>query len=541
MSESELKSDVGQTDGSRSADGTRQDFCRIVDGVPGCILVANAQGQIVYANKVALACFGRPMEDIKGSGWLRYLDPHLVDEAKSTWQQCVQRRSPLNVTWRFRQQNDTYRWKHLKAEPAFDKDSTEIAWYILGVDVDEQFKAQEALRTGEQEAREILDRVPAMISSWIDEGMTYANRRLSEYVGARIAGLSEGSLLDYSHPDDRAAVANHFIHSSGKDPKEIEYRLRDKNRANEPIVPAWQEVLAQDGGYEAEHRIRRADGTYRWHLRRAAPMTNDEGQIIQWFAVDIDIDDQKRTEERIRQLRTSVSDNSRTSMGAEICASIAHEINQPLSSVLVNAQACARWLSIDPPRVAEAVASVERIVRDARAVDAAMRNVRLLFKRQPPVKYSCNMTQLIRDAVSLIEGTNGRLAQVQFEFEEPRLMVLVDRHQIQQVIVNLVVNAMEALQGIARPPCLRIRALRIADRQILTEFIDNGCGLPAQRPEGVFDAFFTTKEGGMGIGLSLSRSIVESHRGRLWGENNPDHGATFSLLLEASEPRISGG
>jgi C4-dicarboxylate-specific signal transduction histidine kinase len=203
---------------------------------------------------------------------------------------------------------------------------------------------------------------------------------------------------------------------------------------------------------------------------------NDDGQIIQWFGVDLDIDDQKRADERTRELRTNVSDTSRTSMGAEISASIAHEINQPLTSVLANAQGCARWLGVVPPKVEEAVASVERIVKDARAVDAVMRNIRLLFKRQPAVNGPCNMVDLIKDAVSLVkEDVNSRFTGIKCDFDIPVFMVLADRYQIQQIIINLVRNAFEAMQGSGRVPSLRIRILRTADGQLLTEFIDNGC------------------------------------------------------------------
>jgi C4-dicarboxylate-specific signal transduction histidine kinase len=203
---------------------------------------------------------------------------------------------------------------------------------------------------------------------------------------------------------------------------------------------------------------------------------NDDGQIVQWFGVDLDIDDQKRADERTRELRTNVSDTSRTSMGAEISASIAHEINQPLTSVLANAQGCARWLGVVPPKVEEAVASVERIVKDARAVDAVMRNIRLLFKRQPAVNGPCNMVDLIKDAVSLVkEDVNSRFSGIKCDFDIPVFMVLADRYQIQQIIINLVRNAFEAMQGSGRVPSLRIRILRTADGQLLTEFNDNGC------------------------------------------------------------------
>lgn len=229
-------------------------------------------------------------------------------------------------------------------------------------------------------------------------------------------------------------------------------------------------------------------------------------------------------------------------MGAEISASIAHEINQPLTSVLVNAQACARWLKVVPPKVEEAVVSVDRIVRDARAVDAVMRNVRLLFKRQSAVKAPCNLVDLIQDAVSLIrEDVSRRFTPIEYDFEEPILMVLADRFQVQQIIINLVGNAIEAMQGSDRVPSLRICVKRAADGQVLTEFIDNGCGLPVHSVDTIFDAFVTTKKNGMGIGLSISRSIVEAHGGQLWAENNPDFGAKFSLLLSAPEPTTASG
>lgn len=515
MNESESKSDVGQPANSLSADAARCDLCCTIDNVPGCVLIADTEGQIIYANKVALTSLGRPLEDVLGDGWLKYLDPHIADEAKETWQQCVLRREPLDVIWRLRRHDDTYRLNYVKAEPKRDDKSQDITWYILGIDVEDVT----VLRTLEvmslqsnQQMQRMMDSVPSMLWSVAPGGgVTLINRNVREYTGMSLEQIQELGWLEIIHPDERDLVAS-----------------------------LCQEALSAGKHYEAEHRLRRADGKYRWHLRRAVPLTSEDGQVVQWFAIDIDIDDHKRAEERIQELRTNVSDLSKSSMGAEISASIAHEINQPLTSVLINAQACARWLSVAPPRLEEAVMSVERVVRDARAVDAVMRNLRLLFKRQLPVKSSCNMVQLVRDAVSLIEGSSRRLTQIRYEFEELQLMVLVDRYQIQQVIVNLVANAIEAMQGIDRLPLLRIRSRHATDRQIITEFIDNGCGLPLDNPEGIFEAFITTKESGMGIGLSISRSIVDSHGGRLWGNNNVDYGATFSLLIEASEPMSAG-
>ena len=271
MKESEPKSDAAPTGGNRSVDGTRTDYRRIVDSVPGCILVADAEGQIVYANKVAVATLGRSLEDLLGAGWLKSLDCSLINDAKTTWQRCVQKREPLNAIWRLRQHDDTYRWQHLKAEPTTDGDSTAVTWYILGVDIDEQFKAQEALKASEQEAREILDRVPPMISIWTDEGISYTNSRLSDYVGAVITDLRDGSYLDYSHPDDREAMVNEFMKSPTTTPKEIIYRLRGKN------------------------------GVYRWFHTRAEPHFNEDGSIYRWYGLNSDIDDLYRSRELLRE------------------------------------------------------------------------------------------------------------------------------------------------------------------------------------------------------------------------------------------------
>jgi hypothetical protein len=218
---------------------------------------------------------------------------------------------------------------------------------------------------------------------------------------------------------------------------------------------------------------------------------------------------------------------------AELSASIAHELNQPLTSVVANAQACSRWLSSTPPNLPEALTSIQRILRDGRAADKRMRNIRSLFKLQPSEKAAVNMVELIREAVSIIQEDVNRLhIPIEFHFKEAVLTVLVDRIQIQQVIINLFTNAFEAMDATDRKPQLRILSKRTEDHYILTEFIDNGRGLTDT--EKIFDPFMTTKSNGMGIGLAISRSIVDAHEGQLWARNNTDHCATFSLLLRSA-------
>jgi PAS domain S-box-containing protein len=368
------------------------------------------------------------------------------------------------------------------------------------------------LRREEEHLREVVETIPAMaFTAGPDGSHEFASRRWMEFTGsAEKAILGFGRTLAV-HPDDL-----------------------------EPHLTKWRASLKTGVPFENEARHCDSRGVYRWFLVRALPLRDQHGTILKWYGILTDIEDRKSAEERLQELRTKMSQTSRTSMGTEISASIAHEINQPLTSILSNAQACSRWLGLAPPNVDEAATSVGRIVRDARATDSVMRNIYSLFKRQPILKASCNMVDLVQDAVSLIkEDVNRRFIPIEYDYQEPVLMVLVERFQIQQVIMNLVGNAIEAMQVSERPPLLRIHVRQTTDHQVLTEFIDNGCGLSVHDVDNIFDAFVTTKKNGMGIGLAISRSIVEGHDGRLWAENNPDFGARFSLLLSSPDRTIA--
>ena len=365
------------------------------------------------------------------------------------------------------------------------------------------------LQREEKHLREVVETIPAMaFTAGPDGSHEFASRRWMEFTGsAEKAILGFGRKLAV-HPDDLEAH-----------------------------LSKWRASLQTGAPFENEARHCDSRGAYRWFLVRALPLRDQHGTILKWYGILTDIEDRKRAEERLQELRTKMSQTSRTSMGTEISASIAHEINQPLTSILANAQACFRWLEVAPPNIDEAATSVGRIVRDARATDSVMRNIHSLFKGQPILKAPCNMVDLMQDAVSLIkEDVNRRSIPIEYDCHQPPLMVLVDRLQIQQVIMNLVGNAIEAMQDSDRPPLLRIYIRQTTERQVLTEFIDNGCGLPVRDVDNIFDAFVTTKKNGMGIGLAISRSIVEAHNGQLWAENNPDFGAKFSLLLSAPEP-----
>jgi len=215
---------------------------------------------------------------------------------------------------------------------------------------------------------------------------------------------------------------------------------------------------------------------------------------------------------------------------AEMSASIAHEINQPLASVVTNAHACQTWLSHDPPNLERAQATLDRIIRDGHSAAEVVRRIRALFKEAAPVKAPLDMNQIVAEVLRVLSDElrdNSIIVETELAADLPR--IAGDHVQIQQTLINLVHNATEAMAGLTdRPKSLVLKSRRQGE-ELVIEVRDHGVGI--KDPALVFEPFFTTKESGMGMGLSISRSIVEAHGGRIWATANEDAGTTFSVAL----------
>jgi len=258
-----------------------------------------------------------------------------------------------------------------------------------------------------------------------------------------------------------------------------------------------------------------------------------------------DIGDRKLTEEALRAkedalqvARTELARVSRVMTMGELTASIAHEVNQPLGAMVANAAACARWLAAQPAEIAKTRKALDSIAADGRRAGEVIGRIRALVKRQAPRKLLLNINQKVRDTLALTEQElriQGIVLELHLADGLPE--VAGDRVQLQQVLLNLVVNAIEAMGGVDDRP----RVLTIVSRQddasaVVVEVRDSGTGLDAGRAERLFEAFYTTKSEGIGIGLSISRSIVEAHGGSLSAAPNSPHGAVFTLRLPAAAP-----
>jgi PAS domain S-box-containing protein len=288
---------------------------------------------------------------------------------------------------------------------------------------------------------------------------------------------------------------------------------------------AYADLIARRNIVNFVNRYRCKDGTYRWLEWSAA--SGDE--LI--YAAARDISDRKHAQDSLRQVQARLSRATQVATVAELAASIAHEINQPLAAVVANGHAALGWLSGNPPNLERARQAVERIVRDGKDAGDVVQRIRSLFSGAVPQETALDINALITEAVRLAEGeTLRKQIVVETNFGENLPLAAGDRMQLQQVILNLLLNGIEALDSVVdRPRRIFIRTELHRFNMILVEIADNGVGI--KNPERIFEAFFTTKKAGMGMGLAISRSIVEGHHGRLWVEPGDEIGATFRFTL----------
>jgi C4-dicarboxylate-specific signal transduction histidine kinase len=250
--------------------------------------------------------------------------------------------------------------------------------------------------------------------------------------------------------------------------------------------------------------------------------------------------ERQRAEEALQKSQAELAHVTRVMTLGELMASLAHEVNQPLAAVLTNAQACLRWLARETPRPDEARAAVERIVRDSNRASEVIQRIRALVKKTDPQMVALDINDVIREAISLEQREIlSRQVSLRTELASALPPVLADRVQLQQVVINLVMNALEAMAPVTdRPRDMLIRSQQEDANQVLVAVRDSGMGIDSENAERLFNAFFTTKPTGMGMGLSISRSIIAAHGGRLWVSPNADHGATFQFTLPSSSQGV---
>jgi PAS domain S-box-containing protein len=483
---------------------SEQELRNVVNAMPAMIWRATSRGEIDLWNRTMIEMIGKTEETSESLDLFSRVDPEQVAAVQERWSRSVQSGIPYEDAYRMLANDGKYHWYLVRGEPLHDDSENIINWFGIHSNIDALKETEHALQMREHELVGIIETIPSMLWSTRPSGEpNHLSQRILDFFGATFEEFVNRGWESFIHSDDREETAKAFFRA-----------------------------IETGESYSAINRLRRADGEYRWHHTMGEPLRDSQGKIIQWYGLSIDIDERKRAEDHLRDTRIMLAKASRLATVAELAGSIAHELNQPLMSILANAQAAKRWLNAAPPNVMEVNSSIERIIRDARAADETMQHIRALFKQESFDKKHVNIPDIIREVVRIVrEDPKKRDVPIEYHFEESLPAVPVDQIQIQQVLINLIVNAIEALEGQQVAPLVVLRAVTDSNAMLI-QVIDNGPGV--DDPDRIFDAFMTTKEKGMGIGLAVSRSIVEAHGGRLWAEINKTGGATFNVALPLS-------
>jgi C4-dicarboxylate-specific signal transduction histidine kinase len=307
--------------------------------------------------------------------------------------------------------------------------------------------------------------------------------------------------------------------------------MRNAFHPEDQAEEEWRAAFAAGHPFEREARLRRADGAYRWFLFRAVPLRDELGKVVKWYGTTADIEDRRSAEESLLEAQNKLSQVTRTQAMAELAAAIAHEVNQPLTAIVTNANFSLRQLHTANPKLDELRTAITEIVNDGTRASAVISRIRGLLLKGSPGWSELDINGVIQDVTILLrsELTRNRIhLRTQLTANLPRLEG--DSVQLQQVLINLIMNAIEAMRGSTRQPRdLLIRSSKSAEG-VLVRVQDSGPGIGTEPAARIFEPFFTTKADGIGMGLAISRSIVQSHGGQL-SYASTSEGALFQFTL----------
>jgi PAS domain S-box-containing protein len=490
----------------------------IIDTIPTLAWSIEPDGSVEFVNRRWSNYTGLTTDQARGSGWLAVIHPEDIGWLSEQRRIAMASGKPFELESRMRRYDGQYRWFINRGDPLLDEHGKIVKWYGTNTDIDDRKRAEEALQVSERELRLIAESIPGMIVVSTPDGATeYATRRLLDFVGKEPAEMKDLNWVSVVHPEDADSMVNKWLNS----------------------VKTGQSL-------EFIYRMRRADGVYRWFQIRVEPLFNERGKILHWYGLMIDVDDQKNAAEALRKSQAELAHVSRLTTMGELTASIAHEVNQPLTAVVNNANASISLLPKDSPGLEEVREAMTEIIEDATRASDVIARVRQLAKRAPVEKSLLNLSDVVEDVLALARYESAtRHVTIRTDLSKDLPSVYGDRVQLQQVLLNLVINGMDAMNQVQESK----RVLTICGRretheetfEVLLSVEDSGVGFKPEEVERIFEAFYTTKSQGMGMGLAISRSIIEAHGGRLWAESNQGPGATFIFGLPAAPERLAAG
>lgn len=487
----------------------------IVHTIPAMTWSAMPNGMLDFWNQHFVDYVGLPTEQVRGFGFYQIFHPDDLELMRASWEETLATRVPKVVDGRIRRADGEYRWFTLRQSPLLDADGHVVKWYGVVFEIEDRKRteialqeAKTALLASEARLNQIISSIPGLAwSSDADGATTFWSQRYLDYAGLRSEDVLGVGLTSQFHPDDR-----------------------------EHLLDVWSSTLKSGLTGEAEARLLGADGQYRWFLIRASPFFDADGNLAQWFGVNVDIDDRKRAEEQLRQSQSDLAHVTRVMTMGELAVSIAHEINQPLMAIVTNAGTCLRWLDTGQLDIHMARKAAERIVRDGHRAGDIVASLRALAQKSIPRMEPIDLETVIDGVIDLLRGELQRRKIVfETDFACEGRTVLGDPTQLQQVVLNLVMNGAEAMSQVDEASRRVVVRADIVGKSVQVCVLDTGTGLSGETRENMFEAFYSTKPKGIGMGLAICRSIVEAHGGRIWASDNVPQGSVFTFTLPLAD------
>jgi PAS domain S-box-containing protein len=495
-----------------------QRYRALVRATSSLVWVTSPDGQIVDMPEWR-AYTGMSVEQVRGWGWLDSL--HLDDRERTAavWRHAVDTRSHYETEYRIRRGDGVFVWHRASGVPILDADGSVREWVGICLDIDQRKRAMEQ----QLEADTALRRLNAVLEQRVE---AEAQER------ARIWNVSQDMLavadldgkflnlnpawtstLGWSEADLIGQTYEWLVHADDRNRSRAEVaRLAEGNRTR-----------------QFENRFRHKDGSFRWLSWTAVP---DRGRI---YAVARDVTAIKAAEDELRSSRQELARVSRQLTMGAITASIAHEIIQPLAAVVMNGEAALLWLSNQTPNLPEAMAAMERVVEDGQRASRVIEAVRAMFKKDAEERKLTDVNNVVGQVFGLLRTELQKHdVAVKYELAEELPRIMADPVQLQQVVLNLVMNAIDAMNEVVdRPRRLRVSSGRHDGGGLVITLEDSGTGIDPENVRRIFEPFFSTKAEGMGMGLSICRSIVEAHGGNLSASPAQPHGTAFHVVLPA--------
>jgi PAS domain S-box-containing protein len=485
----------------------------MINAIPTFIHVLRTDGSVLYVNQAVLDYTGLTLQDVQKEGYrARVFHPDDVERLREERQQALTRPVPFENEQRVLAKDGTYRWFLIRYNPLIDEQGRIDRWYCAAFDIEDRKRAeaqveQAYLRLAEAQS---VSKTGSFIADLLMDEHNWSEEAFRIFEFDPAAKVTVQMIRDTVHPDDLPSFDS--VIARGMTGTDVDFVFR---------------IVTLRGGVK--------------HIRGMARVIEQIAGRPLFIGALQDVTASTVAEEALNQARSELAHVTRVTTLNALTASIAHEVNQPLSGIVSNGSACLRWLAADAPDLDEVREAVRDIVRDGKRAAEVIGRIRALVTKRTTPREKLDLNETIRDVLVIVgDEAKRKSVMIRTQFADEVLPIFGDRVQLQQVVLNLIMNGLDAMSSVSE----RARELVITTRNIDAGRVqvtvkDSGTGLDTNTIERIFDPFYTTKPSGMGMGLSISRSILQNHGGRLWAAPNDGPGTSFHFTLSTQQLRDS--